>query len=175
MSIMHTKETKTTATLTDVLADIEIDESDISFVWEVMKDKKKYREMLSKNPNLIVLSETYNWSQKTDNDQDCREYKAWNNLLKLLAVEFIRDPYWNSRIGWLMWFWVCYCRYDSYWPMAWCFHYDPTNFYRHDEPLRPPGLEHPEPDDPFNIKGKCMIHPEWYKEDTQSNDTEGST
>ncbi len=82
--------------------------------------------------------------------------------MKLMAVEFMGDPYWNSRIGWMIWFLVCYARYDSYWPLAWCFHYDPMNFYRTGEPIRPEGLENPLPDDPFNIKGECFVHPEWY-------------
>jgi hypothetical protein len=63
----------------------------------------------------------------------------------------------------MMWVWVCYAKYDSYYPMAWCFHYDPLNWYREDEPLRPPEMEKPLPYDPFNIRGGVVIKPDWYK------------
>jgi hypothetical protein len=145
-----------------LFADMDIPDSTFAHVWEARKDLKSYQKLLSGNPNLVVLTETINWANKTNNDGDTRRSKAWMNLLKVLTIEFMNDPYWNSRIGWLMWFWVCYARYDSYYPMGWCFHYDPLNHYRTGEPMRPVGLECTHPEDPFNIKGECFVHPEWY-------------
>lgn len=155
----------TKVNLVDMFADIEIDDSDYEFIWKDMKEREAYEKLLNGNPNAIVLYQTYRVARNEDNDKDCRAYKAWINLLKLLLIEFCRSPYWNSRLGFMMWFWVCYARYDAYYPMAWCFHYDLLNHYRHDEPIRPPGLECPSKEDPFNIKGECFIHPEWYKKD----------
>lgn len=154
----------TKARLVDLFADIEIDDTEFEQVWKDLGDQELYEQRLKNNPNSIVLYQTYRNAKLHDRDQDCREYRALINMFKLLLIEFGRSPYWNSRIGWWMWFWVCYARYDSYYPMKWCFHYDPLNQYMHDEPMRPDGLECPARDDPFNIKGECFVHPEWYKQ-----------
>ena len=149
--------------LVDLFADLEIDAADYQFITDQCSTQESYEKILKNNPNAIVLKAALDWASELDNSQDNRSYKAWTNMLKVLLVEFCRDPYWNSRLGWMMWFWVCYARYDSYYPMAWCFHYDPMNWYRMGEPHRPPELERRLPDDPFNIKGECFVHPEWYK------------
>jgi hypothetical protein len=153
----------TKANLVDMFADIEVDDSDFAFIWEESREQETYEKLLKYNPNAIVLYQTYIWARNEDNDKGSRASKAWVNITKLMLIEFCRSPYWNSKLGWLMWFWVCYARHDAYYPMAWCFHYDPLNHYRHDEPMRPEGLECPLPEDPFNIKGLCFVHPEWYK------------
>lgn len=153
----------TKVTLEDLFADIEIDDRDFAYIKEECSRQETYEKFLKQNPNAIVLHETYMWAKEVDNDKDSRRFKAWMNMLKMFIVEFSHDPYWNSRLGWMMWFWVCYARYDSYHPMNWCFHYDPMNFYRTGEPMRPPELQKTKLDDPFNIKGECFVHPEWYK------------
>lgn len=109
-----------------------------------------------------------------DPDVGKEKYKAFDNLLKLLMEAVATDPWWNSRIGWFMWWCACYAKYDSYYPMQWCHHYDPLNFYREGEPVRPANMINPPKDDPFNIKGECWVHPEWYKwreEDEQQKST----
>jgi hypothetical protein len=156
-------------TLEDLFGDLQLDDS----LWEkirlAQKNEHEFRTLIAENPNLVVLAETISFMRNIDpeREEQPREFKAFLNLLKLLLLEFSRSPYWNSRIGWLMWFWSCYARYDSYYPMKWCFHYDPRNWYRHDEPPRPPGLEKFSPEDPYNIKGECFVHPEWYRKTTE--------
>jgi len=150
--------------LVDLFADIEIDDlDDFKEIREAMKNQKSFEQLLNNNPNALILITTLDFAKDVIKE-DSRSQRAFINMLRLLAAEFLTNPFWNSRIGWLMWFWVCYARYDSYYPMKWCFHYDPLNMYREGEPIRPPGLECPSPDDPFNIKGECFVHPEWYKE-----------
>lgn len=156
----------TEATLVDLFKDIKIDDSEYEFIMHDMTEQEAYERLLKTNPNSIVLYKTFRWANSIDNDSDSDSdsHRALINMLKLMLIEFVRDPYWNSRLGWLMWFWVCYARYDSYYPMKWCYHYDPLNWYRPGEPQRPPELERTMPDDPFNIKGECFVHPEWYKQ-----------
>lgn len=156
----------------DMFADIEIDDHIFDPIWKARESLSSYSKLLSENPNMIVFTELLYWSDITDNDKGTRRNKAWRNLIKLLAIEFMKDPYWNSRIGWMIWFLVCYARYDAYYPMAWAFHYDPMNFYRTGEPVRPEGLERPSPDDPFNIKGECFVHPEWYTKEYKDSKEE---
>ena len=150
--------------LVDILGDIEIDDPLFKKTRETLWNQKEFAKLLEHNPNQITLSNAVHFYQEVDNEPGTRESRAFLNLLKLLALEFENDPYYNSRIGWLMWFMACYARYDSYFPMRWCFHYDPLNWYRVGEPHRPPELERTLPEDPFNIRGKCWVHPEWYKE-----------
>jgi hypothetical protein len=162
-------------TIEELLADLDISDDRFAHIQAARSKQETFEALLNTNPNAIVLVETVTYARLLDNDTGTRRSKAFINLLKLLLVEFLEDPYWNSRIAWLMWFWVCYARYDSYYPMKWCFHYDPKNWYRTGEPLRPAGLEKTLPDDPFNIKGQCFIHPEWYKQkETQPDGTPGS-
>jgi hypothetical protein len=152
----------------ELFEDIEIDEkvnAILAELWRKRGNQPEYEELLRDNPNAIILSEALSWGTSGDPEktEQPRKFKAWNNFLKVLFIEFMTDPYWNSRLGWMMWFWTSYARYDSYYPMGWSFHYDPMNWYRHDEPMRPEGLERTMPSDPFNVKGECFVHPEWYK------------
>jgi hypothetical protein len=155
-------------TLVELLGDLKLDDSEFERILLTEKNEHEFRQVMSENPNLIVLAETIRFMQDLDPEREerPREFKAFANLLKLLLHEFAGSPYWSSRIGWLMWFWACYARYDSYYPIKWCFHYDPMNWYRHDEPQRPPGLEKVTAEDPYNIKGECFVHPDWYRKTT---------
>jgi len=151
-------------TIEELLGDIEVDCPILTTVGEKCGNQAEYEQLLKNNPNSIVLCQTHAYAMSDREAADNPpKYKAFINLIKLLANEFATDPYWNSRIGWMMWFWVCYARHDSYYPMGWCYHYDPLNWYRSDEPMRPDGLERVMPNDPFNVKGECFVHPDWYK------------
>lgn len=154
--------------LTFMFHDIEVPDDDVNDIARILTVQEEYEKYLATRPNEIVLYQAWRNATELDRDKNSREYIAWTNFLKLLLWCFRRYPFWNSRLGWFMWFLVCYARYDSYYPMKWCFHYDPLNFYMHDEPLRPECLERVMPDDPYNIKGKCFVHPEWYKEDNKN-------
>ena len=152
-------------TLEDLLADIKLDGSLYDSVIHDQFEEKSFQKLMAENPNLVVLAKSLWWAISLDPERDerPREHRAFINLIGLLLNAFAGSPYWSSRIGWLMWFWACYARNDSYYPMKWCFHYDPANWYRHDEPWRPPGMERLSPEDPYNIKGECFVHPEWYR------------
>lgn len=159
--------------LVDLLGDIEIDDPLFETTRKNIWDLEKFTEMMEHTPNLITLCNIVHYYDTVEPEPDTREHKALLNLFKLLALEFANSDYMNSRIGWFMWFMVCYAKYDSYYPMRWRFHFDPLNWYRVGEPKRPPELEQVLPEDPFNIQGKCWVHPEWYKEDTnESSDKE---
>jgi len=147
----------------DLMSGINVEHPVFDKIADDMLNQKQFEERIKNNPNSIVLYHMWVTARRVERDPDSKEAQAWLNMIKLFLVMFTDKPFWNSRIGWMMWFLSCYVRYDSYYPMKWCLWYDPLNFYMHDEPLRPEGLECPEPDDPFNIKGKCFIHPEWYK------------
>ena len=151
--------------LVDLLADVDVETPSAISLGQRLNDQKEYEKLLKSNPNSIVLLNAISFGISSDKEatENPEKFRAWSNLLKLLFEEFCSDPYWNSRIGWLMWFWVGYARYDSYYPMGWAYHYDPLNWYRSDEPMRPDGLERVSPDDPMNVRGKCFVHPEWYK------------
>lgn len=151
-----------TITLEDLLGDLEIDDPIFKTVRENIWNQEEFAKMMDNNPNFITLCNLVHFYGEVDNNSESRKSKAFLNLLKLLALEFKSDPFYNSRIGWYMWFIACYARYDSYFPMRWCFHYDPLNWYREGEPHRPAELEKTLPEDPFNIRGKCWVHPEWY-------------
>jgi hypothetical protein len=148
----------TRQTLTDILGDLKIDDPLFEQVTRQRKNQPEYQKLLNSNPNLIVLCEAKYFYEQLEPEPDTRESKAFLNLLKLLAMDFEYSRYFNSRIGWLIWFLVCYAKYDSYFPMKWCFHYDPAAWYKYDEPQRPPGMERILPDDPFNLKGEVKIH-----------------
>jgi hypothetical protein len=149
--------------LVDTLKDMDIDDEIFHKVNIMRSDQPGFLNMMNTNPNMIIFTELVHHADRLDPEPDTDEHRAFVNLLKLIAMAFDESDYWKSRIGWFMWFMVCYAKYDSYYPMAWGFNYDPMNWYRVNEPHRPPELEMVQRDDPFNLKGECYVHPEWYK------------
>lgn len=151
--------------LADLLGGLDLDETLMKSLAKDEENETEFAKLMQEKANLVVLAKSVQYLRQIDPErkEQPTEYKAFVNLLKLLLVESANNPYWSSRIGWLMWFWACYARQDSRFPMKWRFHYDPLNWYRHDEPLRPPELECPPADDPHNIRGECAVNPEWYR------------
>lgn len=154
----------------EIFGDMDIDVPIINEINRKMCNQREYEALLKDNPNSIVLVEALLRAESQDRElkEMPRKLKAWLNLLKVLIADFNDDPYYNSKIGWLIWFLVCYAKYDSYYPLEWAFCYDPANHYLHDEPWRPAGMEKTRPDDPFNIRGECQIHPEWYQKKAET-------
>jgi hypothetical protein len=148
--------------LVNLLGDIEITSDIFEETRKNIWNQEEFTKALENNPNMITLCNLVHYFDHMSPDKGTREQRAWSNLFKLLALEFNNDQYSNSRIGWFIWFMVCYAKYDSYYPMRWATHYDPLNWYRVGEPVREPGSYTLTPEDPFNIKGRCFVHPEWY-------------
>lgn len=161
--------------LVEMFADLEIDDPMFKQIRKDIWDQPTFEKMMNDNPNLITLCNVVHYFEEVENEPGTREHKALLNLFKLLAIEFNTSKYMQSRLGWFIWFMVCYAKFDSYFPMRWHIHYDPLNWYRHDEPLRPLELERMLPEDPFNIQGKCFVHPEWYKDKKEEINEETSS
>lgn len=151
--------------LEELFADIAIDDPAIDLSSRTNdSDRVKNKEWFDDGHMLEVLLYTARCTEPgIDNEPGTRKHKALLNMLALIQCEVQRDPWWNSRIGWLVWWMACYAKYDSGYPLQWCFHFDPLNFYRDGEPIRPVEMCKTPMGDPFNIQGKCIIHPEWYK------------
>jgi hypothetical protein len=148
--------------LEELLADLEI-EDELLNIGDKLADRPGQDAWFRDGHMMeVVLNMAMSTNLQIDNEPGTHKHKAFINLIKLMQLECARDPWWSSRLGWLMWWMACYARYDSYYPLQWCFHYDPLNFYRVGEPWRPVELCTVPKGDPFNIRGNCVIHPEWY-------------
>lgn len=91
----------------------------------------------SKDMNAIVLSQLIEDAHACDPEPNETYKKAYINWLKLNLLLFATVPYWRSRIGHMMWHFVCAADPNSYYPLVWEEHFDPRNWYRVGEPQRP--------------------------------------
>ena len=149
-------------TLESLLGDINIDYEDINLK-DQLDNIQNHQDWIKQGHMLeVLLFSMWTKEEEYDNEPGTHKHKAFINLLKLIQLEVMRDPYWNSRFGWMIWWLSCYAKYDSYYPLQWCYHFDPLNFYRVGEPVRPDGVQLTEKDDPFNCKG-YQVSNEWWK------------
>ena len=158
--------------LQEALDGIEIDASELNKIQQLYSTQEGWAKCLNEYPNVVVLINAINQAVSAEDEPERPEFKAFIKLLQILALDFLESNYSESRIGWLMWWIGCYARYDSYYPMRWKHNYDPLNWYHWDEPKRPDDMYTMPADDPFNIQGKCYIHPEWYRNDKGNGTTE---
>lgn len=106
-----------------------------------------WRDMLE-NPNGWILYMAAGKAAELDPDRSIY-HDGFVNMLNLLSYSFEVSPYYNSRIGWLLWMLMSYVDKGSYYPMRYCSHYDPIKWYMPHEKPRP--LEIIDPDDVFGI------------------------
>ncbi len=132
-----------------VFEEMEIDAPILKDLEESHGNPDKLQEVM-KDPNLYILwLKLKLWEEF---EPESKYKKAFINLLKLDLVLFKYNPWWRSRRGHDMWWSATYQNPDSYYPLGWEMHYDPTQAYRVGEPPRPPGTEDMPPLRGFGLK-----------------------
>jgi hypothetical protein len=111
--------------------------------------REEWNHTMTHNPNLWLLNNGASILDRLDPDKESRNHKGMVNFMRWMVCKFEDDPWFNSRLGWLMWYLTCYARPDSYFPMKFCRHYEPREFYMPGEPIR--AFEFVDPDNPYNL------------------------
>ena len=96
-------------------------------------DFKQLMEV-SKDLNAVVFAQLIDDASMEEVEDEYKQ--AYINWLKLNLLLFTTNPYWRSRIGHMMWHFVCANDPNSYTPLAWEEHFDPTQWYRIGEAQR---------------------------------------
>jgi len=144
--------------LTDEIPDIFEMLKDITFPENPVFDRYNnaaasffsWRDML-KNPNGWIYYQCGNFVDTYDPDKS-DYHKGFSNMLKILSYWFETSPYYNSRMGWWLWYITSYVKQDSYYPLMYCKHYDPRFWYLKGELPRPD--EGMTPEDIFAFESK---------------------
>jgi hypothetical protein len=104
------------------------------FLDETPTDITKERAVMV-DPNLKILHLRLKFIEEFEPDW---KYKsAYINLERLNIILFQSNPYWRSRKGHEMWWYVNYANPDSYYILRWEDLYDPRKWYLPGEPRRP--------------------------------------
>lgn len=107
---------------------------DILDLWsESRGDYQKMME-LSKDLNATVICQWLDWCHR---DPDPRYKEAYLNWVKLNLLLFTAVPWWRSRFGHMIWFFVCAADQHAYFPLVWEAHFDPRQWYKVGERQRP--------------------------------------
>lgn len=89
----------------------------------------------NKDMNAVVLAQLIECASM-DPEPNPLYKQAYINWLKLNLLLFTTVPYWRSRIGHMMWTFVCAADPNAYYPLVWEEHFDPTEWYIVGEPQR---------------------------------------
>ncbi|MFA5137067.1 MAG: hypothetical protein WC489_06820 [Patescibacteria group bacterium] len=95
----------------------------------------KSYEIVSKDPNLLILWHHMEWVKTFEPEW---KYKnAYINQERIKCILFHENPWFRSRMGNEMWWYVNYQNQDSYYVLTWEDFYDPRKWYNPGEPRRP--------------------------------------
>jgi hypothetical protein len=114
---------------------IEVDGDIIKLFDESHHDYNKMMDM-AQDLNAIVIAQLIE-DAEMDGVVDDGYKQAYVNWLKMNLLLFTTVPYWRSRIGHMIWHFVCAANPDAYYPVVWEDHFDPTEWYVIGEPQRP--------------------------------------
>ena len=121
--------------LLEFFGSIKADGEVIQLFDESHHDYNKMMEM-AEDLNAVVWAQLIEDAEMTEVVDD--GYKqAYINWLKLNLLLFTTVPYWRSRLGHMMWHFVCAADPNAYYPLVWEDHFDPTEWYVAGEPQRP--------------------------------------
>lgn len=99
-------------------------------------------EQVSQDPNLLILYQRLVHLNKFEPEW---KYKnAYINQERIKCILFYENPWFRSRMGNEMWWYVNYANPDAYYVMKWEEFYDPRKFYKPGEPRRPEHGGNPE-------------------------------
>jgi len=97
-------------------------------------DFKAY-QVVSKDPNLLILWNRMHFVK--DFEPDWKYKNAYINMERIKCILFYENPWFRSRMGQEMWWYVNYADPNSYYVMKYEDFYDPRKWYKAGEPRRP--------------------------------------
>ena len=121
--------------LLDFFAEISVT-GDILDKWERAKGDYNSLAEMNQDLNSIVAAELIDIAAIHDPEPNPKYKQAYVNWLKLNLLLFTTVPYWRSRLGHMMWYFVCAADQNAYFPLAWEDHFDPKEWYIVGEPQR---------------------------------------
>jgi len=115
-------------------ADMEID-SPLFKMWaESWGDKEKWKEMME-DSNLVLMFHEIQLFEQLDKDDSVFK-RAMINILKLRLILYASDGYFRTRIGYDMWYMATMADANSYYPLMWEDHFEPSRWYMPGQPPR---------------------------------------